>query len=445
MNTITPYKWQLPLIDRQTDALHRHGFFVNACGTGAGKTVMALASASRLNAKTLVVAPLVSHEQWRRTARAMGIEDLLLDVINIEKISRGSAGPWYDGDKWYLPPNALVILDECHRGTSGPKSKATEAFGTLKSYPSIRLLAMSATLASSPTQLRLIGYWAGLHQFNKPSFSRFMRSHGCSYEEVYDLQLKKKKFVLAFTRDGAEARRHMARIRDEMGDRIMAYGPKDIPDFPTETISVELLDLARRDRKELEDAYRSMGDKIQSTGIKLVDCLHERMLAERAKAKAMAELAVSYVQSITDNYSVVLFVSFTETREMIERCLREAGVEFRSVYGGMDSDERQKGIDEFQDNKVHCLVCMSQAASCAMSAHDARHERMRVSIISPSYSASDMKQALGRIRRCGGTHATQIFVLAKGSIEEQVAKALQRKIDSIDTLNDSDLVPKELT
>lgn len=442
MNTIKPYDWQLPLIDRQTEALRKHRFFINACGTGAGKTVMALETVRRLGAKTLVVAPLVSHEQWRRTAEAMGVADLLLDVTNIEKVSRGNAGPWFNSGEWKLPKHSLVILDECHRGTSGSKSKATQAFANLKTYESIDLLAMSATLASSPMQLRLVGYWAGMHDFTMGSFTRFCMKHGCIYE-VFGRGMKRRE-CLTFTKNGQLARKVMSDIRSELGGRIMAYGPKDIPDFPTETVSVELVDLAKGDRAELEKAYETMKDKIQATGCALVDMLHERMLAERAKAKAMAQLALSYVQSITDNYSAVLFVSFTETRLAVEDELRAAGVEFRSVYGGMDPDERQKGIDDFQDNKVHCLVCMSQAASCAMSAHDVKHERMRVSIISPSFSASDMKQALGRIRRCGGTHATQIFTLAKGTIEEKVAESLRRKIDSIDTLNDGDLIPKEL-
>lgn len=442
MNTIKPYDWQLPLIDRQTDALRRRRFFINACGTGAGKTVMALESAKRLDCSTLVVAPLVSHEQWRRTAEAMGISDLILDVVNIEKISRANARPWFVAGLWRLPKNTLVILDECHRGTSGSKSKATQAFASLKSYESIRLLAMSATLASSPMQLRLVGYWADMHDFTVGSFMRFCMKHGCNYD-IFGRGIKRRE-CLVFTKNRDEARKHMSKIRAELGDRIMAYGPKDIPNFPTETVTVELVDLAKDDRAALEEAYESMKDKLRKTKCALVNMLHERMLAERAKARAMAQLALSYVQSITDNYSAVLFVSFTETRLAVEQELRSAGVEFRSIYGGMDPDERQKGIDEFQDNKVHCLVCMSQAASCAMSAHDVKHERMRVSIISPSFSASDMKQALGRIRRCGGTHATQIFALAKGTIEEKVAMSLQRKIDSIDTLNDGDLIPKEL-
>lgn len=441
---IKPYDWQMPLISAQTAALRDGRFFVNACGTGAGKTVMALQSAKDLGGRCLVVAPIVSHGQWRRTAEAMGCAELLLDVVNIEKVSRGHCGVWYsEAEGWRLPKGTLVVLDECHRGCSGAKSKATKAFAMLKAYKSVMLLAMSATLASNPMQLRLVGYWAGLHDFTVNGFNRFCLEHGCRYEQFGWGVNRRRQMV--FTKSASKAKAEMSRIRGELGGSLMAYGPADIPGFPTETVAVKLVELDKRDREEIDAIYAKMSEKLtETTGVQLVDSLHERMRVELLKSPAIVELALEYLRSITDNYSVVLFVSFTETRKFVEEALAKAGVESRSVYGGMKDDERQAGIDAFQSNDVHCLVCMSQAASCAMSAHDVKHERQRVSLISPSFSASDMKQALGRIRRVGGTHATQLFVLAEGTVEEDVARSLNLKIKNIDTLNDSDLMPGKL-
>lgn len=60
-------------------------------------------------------------------------------------------------------------------------------------------------------------------------------------------------------------------------------------------------------------------------------------------------------------------------------------------------------------------------------------------MISPGYNASDMVQGLGRVRRVGGTDVTQYFVLAADSVEEKVAKTLERKIGNLSALNDKDL------
>ena len=86
------------------------------------------------------------------------------------------------------------------------------------------------------------------------------------------------------------------------------------------------------------------------------------------------------------------------------------------------------------------MVGMVQACGVALSLHDVKHERRRVSLISPGYSVSDIRQALGRIRRVGGTAAVQKIVLAANSVEERVKRAYDRKGGNLDALVDGDLM-----
>lgn len=144
--------------------------------------------------------------------------------------------------------------------------------------------------------------------------------------------------------------------------------------------------------------------------------------------------------AVEDGNSVFIAINFTETRKRIEEELAKRKVKCASIYGGQSDKERQEGIDAFQNNKTHVIVGMMQACSVALSLHDVKHERPRVSLISPSYTASDVVQALGRIRRVGGTAAVQKIVLAADSVEERVARSVNRKIDNIDSLCDKDLV-----
>jgi superfamily II DNA or RNA helicase len=141
-----------------------------------------------------------------------------------------------------------------------------------------------------------------------------------------------------------------------------------------------------------------------------------------------------------DGLSVFICINYTSCRERIEAALRKAGVEFANIYGGQNERDRQAGIDAFQANEVHVMVGMSSACGVALSLHDVKHERPRVSLISPSYSVSELTQALGRIRRVGGTIATQKIVLAAGSVEERVKRALDRKKMALDALVDGDLI-----
>lgn len=433
------YEWQKPIAAKAVESLKRHRVFVCGATTGAGKTPVSCDIIRQLGCPALVVAPKVSLTQWRRTADAMGVGNLIVGIINPEQISKPSGCVFYKReDGWHLPPDCLVVFDEIHRGASGVDSETTKAVALLHANRTAKLLALSATVADSPLKLRALGYWMGFHQFIRNDFYRWCREHGCSTEEFgWGRNLKR---IFVFTRNKRRAAEEMKRIRSDMDDRFVSVGPDEIPGFPEEILEVKRLDLAKEDHEGLVEAYEAMPDRMrEASADDNVRLLRERQKAEFCKAKAIAELAVDYEE---DGLSVFILVNFTDARLRIEKFLKDKGVAYASIYGGQDDEERQKGIDAFQANTVHVLVAMAAAASCALSAHDEHHERQRVSLISPGYNASEVKQGLGRIRRVGGTTATQYFVLAADSVEEKVAKTLERKLGSIDALNDNDLERK---
>lgn len=436
---INPYDWQQPIVDKITQSLIANRFAINASGTGAGKTVMALASARDLALKgliehCLVIAPKVSLTQWFVTAENMGIKELILDCINPEKVSKPTGCAFYNKtDMWQLPKNTLVIWDEPHRNASGVESQATLAMARLKAYPSVRLLAMSATLADSPMKLRALGYWAGMHMFTKANFYQWCRLNGCAFENLGG------RLVLRFTRNRKLASASMAKIRESFGNAYVAIPLADIPNFPEQTLEVLRLDLATRDRKELDKAYAEMTKRMKTrakSDMAEIGRCRERI--EFCKASAIADIALSH---LSEEKSVVIFCNYTSARERIEAELHRLGVEnIGSVYGGQKDEERQAYIDAFQDNRLHVMLVMTAAGGAALSLHDTKHERPRVSLITPSFNAAEVRQALGRIRRCNGTNVEQYFVLAAKTIEDQVSMKLEGKLQNIDTLNDNDLV-----
>lgn len=434
---ITPYDWQMPIINRVTESLRVNRFAINASGTGAGKTVMALASLKALyEAKEvehcLVIAPKVSLSQWWSTADSMGIKGVLLDCINPEKISKPSGCAFYTTETtWQIPPKTLVIWDEPHRNASGVKSRATLAMAQLKAFPSSKLLAMSATLADSPMKLRALGFWGGMHGFNLASFHQWCRLNGCQFENINN------HYVLRFTRIKDRAKLHMANIRKAFGSAYVAIPLTDIPNFPEQTLDVHRVDLKRRDQAEIERSYKEMTERLKTRAKNdMAEIGRCRERIEFSKAEAMAELALSH---LSENKSVVIFCNFTSARERIGRFLRDNEVEYGEVYGGQKEADRQDCIDRFQANTLHAMIVMTAAGGAALSLHDTRHERPRVSLITPSFNAAEVRQALGRIRRCNGTNVEQYFVLAANTIEDRVSAKLEAKLNNIDTLNDNDL------
>ncbi|MFA7254334.1 MAG: helicase-related protein [Patescibacteria group bacterium] len=437
-----PYDWQLPLVDAVVRSLTKDRVFISGFPTGSGKTVISLAAAKLTGGPHLVVAPKVSLTQWRRVAEAMGVADQLVDVINPEKISTPRGCRYYTrGAKWSLPDGTTVIWDEPHRSASGVDGITTQALADLKAYSSIRLHAMSATLADSPLKLRALGWWTGLHEYNAGSFYSWCRANGCRTVTIG--WGANERQVFQFTRDPDESKEIMTRIRQSMGEKFMAMRAEDIPGFPTQTLDTILLDLSSRDTAEIRRAYEEMSMRMKTTALDdRAELGRACQRAEFVMAEAVAELAAGYEE---DGNSPVVFFSYTEARERFEATLTKRGLRFANIYGGQKELTRQQGIDAFQRNDIHVMSVMTQAGGASLSLHDVLKQRPRISLILPSWNASTVKQCLGRILRCEGTHAAQYFVLAAGTVQEKVAQTLKRKMNNIDSFNDAitddDLTP----
>lgn len=422
--------WQRGPADRIHAALEGKKFCVAACCTGSGKTYLALDCARRIGGRWLVVAPKATLTQWNRVAEGFGLSGLV-HCVNPERISTFRS-PWYDGEKWKLPPDtAGVVVDEFHKGCSGMESKFTLAVARLKAYR-VRGLFMSATPAVSPLQMRAITWWGGVCAFDRSSFLGWCRRNGVSEVYINDRR------TWQFTKSKARGQAIMAEIRAGFGGSFITLRQDEIPGFPTETADIAYLDVCEKDRATVDKAYTEMSDRLKSKPKDwLAQVGRERERIEFVLAEPLAER----VAAGDEDVSVVVFWNFTEPRLRFEKKLKElTGEAVASIYGGQDEDERQAGIDAFMRDEVRFQSVMAAAGGAGISLHGMAGFRPRESYIVPSYSASELKQCFGRIRRDGGSHATQHLVVATGTVQERVIKALEGKLDNLEALCDGDLV-----
>ena len=134
----------------------------------------------------------------------------------------------------------------------------------------------------------------------------------------------------------------------------------------------------------------------------------------------------------------MVFVSFRETLEALAQQLRRSDISI--IRGGQSQTERDEQIDLFQSNKHRVCLCMIQAGGVGVSLHDTTGTHPRVSLLTPAYNATELKQALGRIHRAGGkTPVLQKIVFVAGTIEESACRAVKKKLENIQLLNDGDL------
>lgn len=182
--------------------------------------------------------------------------------------------------------------------------------------------------------------------------------------------------------------------------------------------------------RELFDlANRAKGDSNHH----LVVMLRARQQVELLKVPVFVEIAQD---AIEEGNSVAIFVNFNETAKTIADKLNTKCL----IWGSNKTGERDKNIEDFQNGKERVIICNIQAGGVGISLHDINGNYPRVSLISPSWSAQNMLQALGRIWRAGSkSKAIQKIVFAAETIEEGICNVVRKKIANIHTINDGDL------
>ena len=396
--------------------------------TGTGKTYQTLAAFRELGESPLVVCPKAVIPSWHRAAAHLGVK--LVDAVSWELVRKPGRTPYYDTAKrWHVP----VIFDEVHRA---------KALDTLNSdmvhaarVSDVLSIGASATAATSPRDLRALGYLIGLHESH--NFLAWSRSYGC-----------RKGFAgWEFRGSADDLRRLHSTIFPSRGVRVRIADLGEL--FPETQILAEAYESDQC--PEIQRAYDDMEAELQELAARmaddysavLVEMLRSRQKIELLKVPLFAELVQ---QGLENGQRVAVFVNYDQTRLSLLERLQAAGVKTGSIHGGQTVDERQSAIDGFQADALEAVVCNTAAGGVGVSLHDIRGEFPRLALISPDFSAVKLKQVLGRVHRAGGrTKSQQKIVFVSGTVEDGVCRSVAAKLGNLDVLNDGDFVPGSVT
>jgi SNF2 family DNA or RNA helicase len=189
--------------------------------------------------------------------------------------------------------------------------------------------------------------------------------------------------------------------------------------------------------REMEAELSKLKSKIKKEkkdGInELTAILRARQSVELTKVPLFVEMIE---ESLENGMSVVVFLNFTETIHALSKRLNTQCI----VNGEVTDKDRQNNIDDFQSDRQRVILVNIAAGGAGLSLHDLHGTYPRISLISPSYSAVQMRQATGRIWRDGAkTKSLQRIVFVKGTVEEKVCESVNIKLENLDLLNDGDL------
>jgi hypothetical protein len=426
----TPYPVQQAHIDALHAALVKHRAALDTSSTGTGKTLCAILTARKLGLPVLVVCPKAVIPAWRRELDEQGVR--AVQVLNYEKLRTGKTGlgSW-NGKKWVwaLEGDHLIVWDEVHRCKS-PTAQNTKMLISAKPHYNLML---SATVADDPTELRGVGFVLGLFELQK--FWNWCRAHGCTVNPwgAMEFNHKKSKALEKIHQQIMPERGSRMSIQDMAGHFAENFIIDDPLDFSDDG---RIQKLYQEMEQELDALKAEMADDSTNPAAKaLVAQLRARQAVELCKVPLMVEM----IGEIHDEgRSAAVFVNFDATIEALMARLQQTEKTVSIIRGGQAETERELSISRFQSGTTRTIICNMEAGGVGVSLHDTTGERPRTALISPNFNAKSLVQVLGRVHRAGGkSPAIQRILVAEGTIEEKVAKAVKEKIKSQEILNGS--------
>lgn len=431
--------YQVPHAEKLLGILKQRHSALDGSSCGTGKTYSAAWIAARLAVKTLVVCPLSVVPTWEAIMADAGVADF--KVINWEmawrrlghKIPCGKGSYFQWNEEW-----PLFIFDEVHRAQSSTSNQGKLLLAAARQgrLTKGRILALSATAADTPLKMRPLGF--ALELFEPSAWFHWLDAHGCpelTFGPKDDPSRQWKQRVFLKNQQTHVMALLNREIYEAKGARLRI---EEIPDFPTTQIAVRLLsghdkEVQRlsRELKAFYDERTALADMSDDDRAKLT---YARQAMETAKVPSLVDMMADALETSR----VVVFANYSATLDALAVECDRMKWSHGFIRGEQTADQRQQVIAEFQADRLGVVLANVQAGGVGVSLHSLA-KVPRTAFLCPTFSSVDMLQCLGRVHRDGGGPSRQFVVFFKDTVEERVAKAVQLKIERIETLNDGDM------
>lgn len=420
---------------------------------GTGKTITSIGIAGVLYQfgkikRVLVVAPLsilgVWEEEFSRfadypytltvlkgpsskkteTLHAVGRNGLQIVVVNYESAWRI--------EKELLTFDAdLIIADEAHKLKEArtSQSKAMHHFGDKARYK----LLLTGTVITN----RELDVFSQYRYLNRKVFGDSFYVFRNRYFDMVGYGNHIPRFR-NYMLDDFLQRMHSIAFRVTKEECL------DLPGITEEVRTVELEPKAMKIYKELQkESYTELDKKevsavniltkllrlSQVTGGHLTDDEGDNNAVSTAKLDALADILDS---AMTEEKKIVVMARFVPELNDIEALLKKEGIGFASVRGGVKN--REEEIRRFQEDS-DCRVFVGQIAAAGLGITLTAASTMV--FYSLDYSMSNFEQAKARIHRVSQTeNCLYIYLVAKGTVDAKVLRALRQKVDLAKALVD---------
>lgn len=362
------------------------------CGTGAGKTRMAMVRAKRLGfEKVLVIAPATVRDtqQWEQERDEIGIEFEQFRVEGYSYLQKHQNLDFTQYSDWY------VIIDEAHKIKNSQSKQGMGAYHLCMVAGGYSLL--SATPMSKWADAVNYAKITGLVRNKTEFYKRFVVEQRSYAHKGMDIVGYKNENELAYWWDGIALRGR--------SEQFVELPEKQVINIDIPIKRKGYIDLIKTRMKDGEP----------------LDSAPKLTWALRAFAEASPEKLNWVVEKVDGLENCIIFVNTINALEALSERFDKAGVKYGVWYG--------KKKDRFEDQDV--MIVQYQRGGTGLNL-----QKFNATIfLSPTYSYTDYHQATGRTHRTGQTKRCTFYQLrATGTIDVAIYKALNSKKDFDDKL-----------
>lgn len=432
--------WQVGAAERLVSAINHWGSAVDGSDLGVGKSYSACGVVREFDSPFVIICPKPVIHQWKKViAEHFKMDTNFRGIINYELLIRGrtdSTIASYVLSRqttrrefiWKLPKNTIIIWDEAHR-LKNWKTKASKV--CMEAYSQgYRQLFLSATLASSPLEMRTVG-----------TCTKIFRKTSDYYNWAYKHGVSKGQWGLTFNNSPMVLKKLHQYLFEERGARLLR---DNIPNFPKTEIIVNAYNIDELDAAKIREIYSDMNKELAVLKQKEKHDVSEMAVRTRALQKAEMLKVTLFADMIEEaleaGMSVVVFLNYSDS---IDALAKRVGTD--CIYDGRNEKVRQKYIDLFQANKERVLITNIAASREGLNLGDETGDHPRISLISPTYSVQKIKQCLGRIHRENSMSVSiQKIIYIADTQEEGVVDNVGQKLENMTLINNGVITDNDL-
>ena len=396
-----------PPLEHQKEAIQKlveNKKFILADDMGLGKTtstiIAALESGSK---KVLIICPATLKINWKREIENYSNKTIYIAesknfsteadyvIINYD-IIKNFHDPKKKNESQVLASNFdLVIIDEAHYIKNVTAQRTKLINDIVKNIDRLWLLS------GTPMTSRPIDYFNLLSLIDSPVAKNWM-AYAIRYCQGYQFNVGGRK---VWNVTGAS---NLEELRDRTLGLTLRRLKENVLDLPDKIITPVYLRLKSKQYEEVMGEYYDWYDKnpeeSKSLTVQFSKLTKVRQIIADEKIAQTIELAENILEQ---DKKVIIFCNFTDSLNKITEHFGKAAVK---LDGSMSKPERQRSVDEFQDNpKVKVFVGNIKAAGVGITLTAAE-----VVIFNDlSFLPSDMAQAEDRAYRYGQKNNVLVY------------------------------------